>query len=99
MIHDTAVRQAELPVEQYALLLRGMVGSRRKAPGVTYLEPLIDVLVHGQDIAVPLARSRPMPTQAAATAAARVWPMLWPFRAQRKLNGFRLVAGCPLCPI
>ena len=60
MIHDTAVRQARLPVGQYAVLLRGMAGSRKKAPGVTDLEPLIDVLVHGQDIAIPLGRTRPM---------------------------------------
>lgn len=32
MLHDTAVRQAELPVRQISALLRGMVGSRRKAP-------------------------------------------------------------------
>lgn len=92
MIRDTAVRQAKLPVEQYAVLLRGMVGSRKTAPGVTYLEPLIDILVHGQDIAIPLGRTRPTPTEAAATAATRVWPNQWPFRAQRKLNGFRLIA-------
>jgi uncharacterized protein (TIGR03083 family) len=92
MIHDTAVRQAALPVEQYAIRLRGMVGSRRKAPGVTRLEPLLDVLVHGQDIALPLGRSRPMPTDAAATAATRVWTMGWPFHARRRLDGFELVA-------
>jgi uncharacterized protein (TIGR03083 family) len=92
MIRDTAVRQARLPVGQYGAMLRGMAGSRRKAPGVTDLEPLIDVLVHGQDIAIPLARTRPMPTRAAAAAADRVWPNLWPFRAGRKLAGFRLAA-------
>jgi uncharacterized protein (TIGR03083 family) len=92
MIHDTAVRQAALPVEQYAIRLRGMVRSRRKAPGVTRLEPLLDVLVHGQDIALPLGRSRPMPMDAAATAATRVWTMGWPFHARRRLDGFELVA-------
>lgn len=35
MVHDTAVRQARRPVGDYAVLLRAMVGSRRKAPGVT----------------------------------------------------------------
>ena len=47
MIRDTALRQAALPVREYAPRLRGMVGSRRRTPGVTPLEPLIDVLVHG----------------------------------------------------
>ena len=69
-----------------------MIGSRRTAPGVTDLEPLIDVLVHGQDIAIPLGRVRPMPAQAAATAATRVWSMRWPFHAKRKLSGLRLAA-------
>jgi uncharacterized protein (TIGR03083 family) len=92
MIHDTAVRQARLPVREYAPRLRAMVGSRRKAPGVSYLEPLIDVLVHGQDIAIPLGRLRSVPTEAAMAAADRVWPDLFPWRAGRKLNGVRLAA-------
>ena len=75
MIRDTAVRQARLPTGQYGVLLRGMVGSRRTAPGITELEPLIDVLVHGKDIAIPLGRARLMPPAAAATAATRVWSM------------------------
>src|SRR4051794_20776405 len=62
MIRDSAVRQAAaLPVDAYAPLIRGMVGSRRKAPVITPLEPLIDVLVHGQDMALPLGRTRPAP--------------------------------------
>jgi uncharacterized protein (TIGR03083 family) len=92
MIYDTAVRQARLPVSEYAPRLRAMAGSRRKAPGVTYLEPLIDVLVHGQDIAIPLGRIRPVPVRAAVAAADRVWPSLFPWRAKRKLGGFRLAA-------
>ena len=35
MIRDTAVRQARLPAGQYAVLLRGMAGSRTTAPGMT----------------------------------------------------------------
>lgn len=92
MIRDTAVRQARLPTGQYAVLLRGMIGSRKTAPGITELEPLIDVLVHGQDIALPLGRTRPMPPAAAATAATRVWSMGRPFHAERKLSECRLVA-------
>jgi uncharacterized protein (TIGR03083 family) len=92
MVRDTALRQACLPVREYAPRLRAMAGSRRKAPGVSHLEPLIDVLVHGQDIALPLGRTRPMPAQAAMAAADRVWPDLFPWRAERKLRGFRLAA-------
>jgi uncharacterized protein (TIGR03083 family) len=92
MIRDTAVRQARLPAGEYASLLRAMVGSRKKAPGITDLEPLIDVLVHGQDIALPLDRARPMPAPAAAAAATRAWSMGRPFQAERKLAGLRLSA-------
>jgi uncharacterized protein (TIGR03083 family) len=92
MVRDSALHQARLPVEQFPARLRDMVGSRRKAVGVTYLEPLIDILVHGQDIAIPLARPRPMPAPAAATAATRVWSMGWPFGVARKLSGLRLAA-------
>ncbi|AGZ43497.1 maleylpyruvate isomerase family mycothiol-dependent enzyme [Actinoplanes friuliensis] len=89
MIRDSARRQAvRVPPDRYAALLRAMAGSRRTAPGVTPLEPLIDVLVHGQDIALPLGLRRPMPVQASAAAADRVWPDLWPFRAERRLRGF-----------
>ena len=96
MIHDTAVRHAGSPTEQLIAQLRSMAGSRRTAPGVTPLEPLLDVLVHGQDIAVPLGRPRTMPVAAATTAATRVWDLPWPmsttFGARRRLAGLRLVA-------
>ena len=35
--------------------IRDMAGSRRHTIGVTYLETLTDMLVHGQDIAIPSA--------------------------------------------
>jgi uncharacterized protein (TIGR03083 family) len=96
MIHDTAVRHAALPPAQLAEEIRSMAGTRRTAPGVTPLEPLLDVLVHGQDIAVPLGRERTMPIAAATTAATRVWDMTWPmsstFSPRRRLAGLRLVA-------
>jgi len=96
MIHDSAVRHAASPTDQLVAQIRGMAGSRRTAPGVSPLEPLLDVLVHGQDIAVPLGRPRTMPVDAAAVAATRVWDMPWPmsttFAPRRRLAGLRLVA-------
>jgi uncharacterized protein (TIGR03083 family) len=92
MIHDTAVRQAERPVAEYPALLRAMIGSRRKAPFVSDLEPLIDQLVHGQDMVVPLGRTREMPREAAAAAAQRAWDLNWPFRVKKRLHGFTLSA-------
>ncbi|SOC52726.1 TIGR03083 family protein [Blastococcus aggregatus] len=93
MIHDSAVRHAERPPALLSEQIRGMAGSRRTAPGVTPLEPLLDVLVHGQDIAVPLGRERHMPVDAARTAAIRVWTMPWPMSTTfPRVRGVRLAA-------
>lgn len=96
MIRDTARRRAAVPEPELVAEIRAMIGSRRRAPGVSHLEPLIDVLVHTQDIAIPLQRDCPMPVGAAATAASRVWSMPWPlsraFHARRRLRGHALIA-------
>lgn len=92
MIRDAALRAAPMSREECARRLRAMVGSRRTAPFVTPAEPLIDVLVHGQDIELPLGRAREMPAPAAAAAAQRAWDVRFPFHAQRRLAGLRLDA-------
>jgi uncharacterized protein (TIGR03083 family) len=65
---------------------------RRKVPGVSDCEPLVDLLVHGQDIAVPLGRNRPVPTDAGIAALERLWSMGWPFWVHRRLGQLRVVA-------
>jgi uncharacterized protein (TIGR03083 family) len=92
MIRDSALRVGPLPTAEYGRRIRAMVGSRRRAPMVSPLEPLTDVLVHGQDIAIPLGRTRPVPPAAAAVSATRVWQLSFPFRARRRLAGLRLRA-------
>ncbi len=92
MIRDAALRIGPLPPDECSRRVRAMVGSRRRAPMVSPIEPLIDVLVHGQDIAVPLGRERPVPPAPAAAAAQRVWDMGFPFRARKRLAGLRLRA-------
>lgn len=92
MIRDTAIRQARLPVHEFPRRLRAMVGSRRTAPFITEVQPLIDVLCHAQDIARPLERPYPMPADAAVAAADCIWERSFPFRAQRRLRGVELVA-------
>jgi uncharacterized protein (TIGR03083 family) len=57
-----------------------------------YRNILFDVLVHTQDIAVPLGLDRTMPVDAARAGAQRVWTMSWPFWARRRLRSFRFVA-------
>ncbi|WP_427894393.1 maleylpyruvate isomerase family mycothiol-dependent enzyme [Kribbella sp. GL6] len=65
--------KAGQPTEQLIAEIRAMVGSRRHNLGVTPRETLIDIVVHGQDIAVPIGRSLHVPPAVAATAATRVW--------------------------
>jgi uncharacterized protein (TIGR03083 family) len=87
-------RAAARSTRQIIAEIRGMVGSQRHNLGVTYLETLIDILVHGQDIAIPLGRRRHMPAEAAATAASRVLSMRWPppLPSARQVAGLRLSA-------
>jgi uncharacterized protein (TIGR03083 family) len=66
--------------------------SRRRPLGTRAVDPLLDVLVHTQDIAIPLGRVHAMPTEAAATAAQRVWAAPFPFSARTRLAGFHLAA-------
>lgn len=40
MIHDAACRHAALPAAELSAEIRAMAGSRRRAPGISYLEPL-----------------------------------------------------------
>jgi uncharacterized protein (TIGR03083 family) len=91
MVHRTAVQDARSP-EQIAEALRGMRGSRRRPPGTSECDPMMDALVHGQDIAVPLGIDLPMPADAAAAAAQRLWGMRFPFNPRRQLRGIRFTA-------
>ena len=91
-IDEQARRWADRPTEQIVADYRRLHGSRRHPVGTTYFEPLLDVLVHSQDIAVPLVREHAMPTGPARAAADRVWRRSFPFRARRRLAGLRLVA-------
>lgn len=53
-----------------------------------------DILVHAQDIAIPLHIDVPTPPDAGAAAASRIWDLRWPFSfgAKRRLGSFRLTA-------
>nr|WP_222109434.1 maleylpyruvate isomerase family mycothiol-dependent enzyme [Streptomyces cupreus] len=80
LIHDTAVREARLSTAEIVTNLRAVIGNRRLAPTTTPREPLLDILVHGQDIALALGHRREMPAAAARDAADRVWTMRFPPR-------------------
>jgi hypothetical protein len=81
--------RSALPTEQIIAEIRGMVGSRRHNAGLTGRETLIDIVVHGQDMAVPLGRSLPVPAEVAATAASRMWDCRASRSGRRKLKVFR----------
>ena len=53
-----------------------------------------DILVHAQDIAIPLGIDFPTPPDAGAAAATRIWELRWPFSfgAKRRLGSLRLTA-------
>jgi uncharacterized protein (TIGR03083 family) len=78
--------------EEIVAQYRQFEGSRRHPPGTTPAEPLLDVLIHTQDIAIPLGREHAMPVEAARVAADRIWGKSFPFKARKRLAGLRLVA-------
>lgn len=66
-------------------------GSRVSTPFTGHLEPLIDVLVHAQDIARPLGLVVDTPAEAAAAAASRAL-RIGVFFGRPRFPGVRLVA-------
>jgi uncharacterized protein (TIGR03083 family) len=89
---DGAIRRARQPTEQLIGQIRAMVGSQKHIAVVTYRETLVDILVHSQDIAIPLGRPFDLDPDAAAFAATRVWEIGYPFRARKRFAGRRLTA-------
>lgn len=78
--------------DEIVAILDGEADSRRMPVVTNAQNILLDVVVHGQDIAVPLGLDRPVPADAGKAAFQRVWTMGWPFHARRRLAGVRLVA-------
>jgi uncharacterized protein (TIGR03083 family) len=92
MGRDVARAHAERPTEEIVHELR-RDAALRTMPFVTNARNiLLDVVVHGQDIAVPLGIDRSVPTDAGVASFERAWSMGWPFWARRRMRGTRLVA-------
>ena len=73
VIHESAKLQAAaLTTEEIVVRIRGTVGQRRHNVGLTVYSPLIDILVHGLDIAVPLSLELELQPEAVVEAATRV---------------------------
>ncbi|MEC3915939.1 maleylpyruvate isomerase family mycothiol-dependent enzyme [Nocardia sp. CDC160] len=73
MIRDTAIRHAaKTPPAQLLTELRATTHLRSTALGTTPADRLMDLLVHGQDIAIPLGITREIPILAARLALDRI---------------------------
>ena len=85
-------RADERTTDEIVTAMRAMVGVRRKPPGTQVVDPLMDALIHGQDIARPLGIARSMPTDAALVVAQRLWGMRFPLHPRRRFPRVRFTA-------
>jgi uncharacterized protein (TIGR03083 family) len=91
VIRETARRKGAERTSTLVGELRGAADSDHRRPFTSHLKPLIDILVHGQDIVIPLRRVLAMPVNDAAVAASQVWQTRF-FAARKRLRGIQLVA-------
>ena len=87
-------RRGEAPVAEILAQFERYADVRRAPVLVTYVEPLVDALVHSQDILRPLGIVQPMWPEAAAVAATRgrLLARLSGSRATDAVRGRRFVA-------
>jgi uncharacterized protein (TIGR03083 family) len=93
MFEEARRAGAQYSGEEIVAQYRRFAGSRRRPLGTTVVDPLLDILIHTQDIALPLGRHHDMPPEAASVAADRIWSKSFPFKARKRLTGLRLVAS------
>lgn len=91
-IRDEAVRAGARGRERILADFVRYDGSRAHPVGTTEVDPLLDVLVHTQDIVRPLGRTTPMPVAESAEVASYLWDKRFPFRARRRFRGLSLRA-------
>jgi uncharacterized protein (TIGR03083 family) len=87
---DMAVSYASRDPQELLASLREAADARTKPVFVISRNILLDLVVHGQDIAVPLGLRRPVPDDAAVPVLQRIWAMGWPFHARRRMTGVHL---------
>ncbi|TDD96711.1 maleylpyruvate isomerase family mycothiol-dependent enzyme [Actinomadura rubrisoli] len=72
--------------------VRETAGQPRRLPMSGPLDPLTDILVHGQDIARPLGRERPMPIERVLPALRHMWKSFF-YGTEKRFAGLRFVAS------
>ena len=85
-LHNPATR------EEIVATIRGFADSHRLAPFISELEPLLDVMVHVQDVCIPLGIEREIPAEVGAVTATRMLSLRGPMRLWRAPSGVRFVA-------
>jgi uncharacterized protein (TIGR03083 family) len=89
---DLAVHYAERPGVDLVAEIRDHAASRRLPTLTNYRNIVLDILVHGQDIAIPLGIPREMPTEAVLAGIDRAWKIGWLLGVKPSLKRFRYTA-------
>ena len=84
-------RAARFSPAELIAQFRETAASTKRSPGSKPLDTLTDALVHGQDIAIPLGRTREMPLDLAEAALNHVLKSPF-YGARKRLRGTRLTA-------
>jgi uncharacterized protein (TIGR03083 family) len=87
-----AIRAGSHNPDEIVAKMRAYAGDRRTAKALDTRNSLFDVIVHSQDIALPLGRDLPVPAEYSRLGLQRVWQMGWPFNARRTFAGVSLRA-------
>jgi uncharacterized protein (TIGR03083 family) len=87
-----AVRYGSKPPEEIVARIRDHAAVRRTARTLDTRNSLFDIIVHSQDIAIPLHRHFSVPADYSRQGLERVWEMGWPFRARRRFADLTLRA-------
>jgi len=87
-----AVQAGSAATSEIVQRVRDHADDRTTAKALDTRNALFDVIVHSQDIAIPLNRTFEVPVDFTRQGLDRVWEMGWPFNARRRLAGRTLTA-------
>lgn len=92
MVLRDGQRRGRAPVAQLLADHERLAGVHRAPPLLSPLEPLLDILVHTQDILRPLGRTHTAPTEAVVLATDRARRMAVFLGSRKLVRGVRMVA-------